>query len=133
MPWVEMPVPGPRLAVNIADLTRIDPVICEMMLSGKLGRSPIAADPGRPDEAAVEFICDLLTAAAACDVMRGHDRRAGDHPTRVYLRRAVAWVKLPAAAQLTLVEDGKCVLNPEWFPALLPVPDASPLTAEEAL
>ena len=106
------------LAVCIADLTRIEPVILEMLLAGRLepAAKPVRMDPDRPDEAAVELTCDLLTAATVIDIIRDHDRRAGDHPCRAWLRRDRSWVKLPGAAVLTLTVDGRMILNPEWFP-----------------
>ncbi len=68
-------------------------------------------------EAAVQFTCDLLTAATVCDIVRSHDREVGDEPTRVYVRRKVAWERLPAAAVLTTVDArGDVALSPEVFP-----------------
>jgi hypothetical protein len=107
---------GVRLGINIFDIDRIDSVMREMMrLTEKIDRTPIRFDPSRMDEGGVAFSCSLLDAACLCDVIRSHDRRAGDFPTRVYVFRK-AWSKLPSHAVLTRVrEDGKCVLNPEWF------------------
>lgn len=105
------------IAVVIADLDRIVPSIRQMALSGKLDLStPIRVDPERMDETAVRFSCDLLTAATLCDVIRANDRKAGDHPTRVWVKRR-AWTKLPGTAMLTLIERGAVVLDPEWFGA----------------
>lgn len=125
-------VPQARLAVNIADLTRVDPLVCELLLAGKLdpARRVVRTDPRRLDEAAVELTCDLLTAACACDVLREHDRRAGDHPCRVYVRAAEAWRKLPHGAVLTMVRSGEPVLDPRWFPADAPAVEAAPLEGE---
>ncbi|SRR6266404_4623602 len=124
------PVPAPprivngharkeQLAINVFDLTRIDETIRAMLLGGKLDLDPehaIKVDPGRMDETAVTFVCDLLTAASASDVIRGRDREAGDHPTRVYLRRIKAWERLPVAAVLTRVCGGELFLDPGVFP-----------------
>lgn len=109
-----------RLAVNLYDITntnRLPDSIRQMLLLDKLDLStPIRTDPERLDEAAVAFNCDLLSAACIIDVLRSHDRKAGDYPTRAYLRRASAWNKLPGHAVLTEVVDGKPRLNPDWFP-----------------
>jgi len=124
VPWVNVAEPDPvRLAVNVCDLTRIDPTVREILLEhgGRtMGKLDVAAgvirtDPERLDESAVAFACDLLTAACCLDVMRDHDRRVGDPPTRCYLKTAFAWNKLPAHAVLTLITDGKPALNPKWF------------------
>lgn len=108
-----------RLAINIADLTRLDEFVLRQLLGGKLDGSPTRTDKYRADEAAVMLTCDLLTAAIACDVIREHDREAGDPVTRVYLRRVEAWRRLPADAVLTVVErEGdrqSVVLNPDVF------------------
>ncbi len=76
-----------RLALNLFDCDRIEPIVRQMMLGGKLVLEPIRVDPQRGDEVGVEFSCDLLTAAALCDVIRSHDRELGDRPTRVYVFR----------------------------------------------
>lgn len=111
---------GEALAANVADLTRLPEIIRDSTLRGPDGawvidRTPIRTDPDRPDEAAVRLTCPLLRAAAVLDVIRNHDRRCGDHPTRVYLRQARAWERLPRDAVLTEVVDGKIVLNPAIF------------------
>ena len=130
MPWTSPRTEPAQLAVNICDLTRIDPTVRAMLLGGKLdvASGPIRTDPERLDESAIAFSCDLLTAACCLDVMRDHDRRAGDYPTRCYVKTASVWNKLPGRATLTVtitdkyLEHGKVVLNPEWFPhAVAPV------------
>jgi hypothetical protein len=104
------------LAVNLFDLDRVDPTVRQILLAGKLDLTRvIRINPDRPDETAVAFTCDLLTAACICDVIRTHDRAAGDHPCRVYLRRSKAWERLPGAAVLSVLDDGKAVLNPDLF------------------
>lgn len=107
-----------RIAVNIVDLSRVDETIRQLLLAGKVDRSAvIRTDPDRPDEAAVAFSCDALTAACICDTIRDHDRRVGDHPTRAYVQRAGgAWVKLPREAMLSRVVGGQPVLDPSIFP-----------------
>jgi hypothetical protein len=120
-----------RIAINLADTDRMLPQVRDRALKGKVKdglanvlRMDLNAEDGEP---AVEFACDLLTAAATCDIIRGHDRAAGDYPTRVYLLKDTAWVKLPGNAILTQVVEDKIILNPQLFPeARLPV-KASPL------
>ena len=103
------------LAVNLFDLDRIPQIVREAMLAGKLDLTGVVVtDGGRVDETAVAFSCDLLTAAALLDVIRGNDRRAKSHPTRVYVKRQ-AWSKLPGAETLTVIERGRVALNPDVF------------------
>lgn len=108
---------GAKLAINVADLTRLPEAIRPMLLGGKISRSSeiVRAEPDRGDGAAVVFDCDLLTAATVADVVRAHDRRAGEPPTRVYVRRNVAWNRLVGDSILTVVEGGKAKLNPRVF------------------
>ncbi len=107
---------GERLALNIFDIGRIDKTMREILLLDKLDFSAhIWVDKERGDEAAVAFSCDLLTAACICDTIRSHDRSVKDYPTRVYLKKVVAWNKLPGAAVLTVVKNEKVQLNPEFF------------------
>lgn len=107
-----------RLAINMFDLSRVDESIRGVILRDKLDlrrESVILLDKNRLDETAIPFTCDLLSAACICDVIREHDRRAGDYPARVYYRRATVWEKLPATAILSLVRPGKVILNPGVF------------------
>lgn len=120
-----------KLAVNLFDLDRVDPLIRAELLGGKIDvkAGPVRIDPRRPDLAAVGFRCDLLTAAIVCDILRSHDRELGDAPTRVYIKRAEAWEPLAGRVVLTVVVDGKCQLSPEVFPPvleLLPVAPPAP-------
>lgn len=116
-----------QLAVNIFDLTdKVHPLIREALLAGKLetDRSKIVrADKDKLDETAVILICPLLDAAVALDIIRDHDRKAKDCPTRAYLRRkpGAAWVKLSAGQRLTADVGGKLVLAPDLFGAALEV------------
>ena len=107
------------LAVNLFDITdtdRVPETIRDMLLGGKLDlANAIRVDPSRFDEVAVEFTCDLLTAACICDTLRQHDRTARQHPTRVYVRKATAWNKVPGDAKLALVKGEKLFLNPSIF------------------
>lgn len=95
------------LAVNLADLDRMDPALRGPLLHGKLDLKAghIRVDPRRVDEFAVGFTCDLLTAATLCDVVRSNDRKLRQSPTRVYLRRRVSWEQLPKDAVLTEVYE----------------------------
>lgn len=115
-----------RLALNLADVGRVPDSVRQMILAGKVDTERyIKTDPQRPDEAAVLFTCDLLSAACICDTLRQHDEKAGDPPTRVYVCRAQAWVRLPGDAVLTVVANGKVGLSPAVFPPpVAPVPPA---------
>lgn len=113
---------GERLAINLfdaTDRTRISEDTLGLLLGGKLDRdrgSVIRVDPGRPDETAVPFSCDLLTAACVADTIREHDRLAKDYPCRVYLNRGGrSWERIPCDTRLTLVVGEKVVLNPKVF------------------
>ena len=106
-----------RLALNVFDLDRLDPVLRARLLKGRLDLRAVRPDPDRGGETAVAFSCDPLTAALICDLLRSEDRRAGDVPTRVYLRRNKVWVRLSASDVLTEVgEDGKATLSHDLFP-----------------
>jgi len=119
-----------KLAANIADLTRLPEMIRGMLLTGKLATKHIVTDRFRLDEAAVELTCPLLTAACVLDTIRTRDRNAGVYPTRVYLRRTVAWTKLSGSVLLSVVENNEVKLNPELFPLdVRPVPICPPPTA----
>lgn len=113
-----------RLAINLYDLMRVDEFIRAQLVGGKINldrAAVIKVDPDRLDETAVEFTCGIVTAACIADTIRTHDRAAKQYPSRVYLRRATAWNRLPAEATLALVEDGKVLLNPKVFKVELPV------------
>lgn len=125
-----------RLAINLCDVTdeaRLSEFMRTTLLGGKLAETWINVDPRQIDEAAVEFTCDLLTAACICDTIRTHDRLVKDSPTRVYLRRADAWRRLPGNVLLSIVSDGELKLNPIVFPDTSSVPAASKPLAVEAI
>lgn len=124
--------PRERLAINLFDLDRINLTIRGMLLADKLDASrAIPMDRDRGDERAVEFSCDLLTAATVCDTIRSHDRKAGEAPTRVYLWRG-SWSKLGGSVVLTqLMGDGRCRLSPEFFasePKSAVAPEVGPVS-----
>lgn len=123
------PLPkGVRVAINLKDLDRIVPAMRQSLLTGKLAlaEGAIRTDPARADEAAVAFCCDALTAALVCDIVRSHDRRAGDAPTRCYLFRK-AWSKVPGTVALSVVEDGQAKLNPALFGERIEAEEPTPL------
>lgn len=110
------------LAVNLFDVTeRIqDDELRQRLLKGKLDtrRESLIEAKSRDKlrETGAVFTCDLLTAALTCDLIRNNDRKAGDYPTRVYVRYATVWERVTAAVVLTEVVGGKVILNPEVFP-----------------
>ena len=106
----------------------------DILLAGKLDTTRwINANPTRMDEGAVEFTCDLLAAACICDTIRSHDRKVKEYPTRVYLRRAAAWQRLPNDAVLSVVEDEQVKLNPVIFPEEIVPVEFVPPNAPEVL
>lgn len=117
-----------RLAMNLFDSERIVPDMRAKLLSGLLDLKVIRVDKSRPDETAVAFKpdLDLLYIATICDIIRDHDRDGGDYPTRVYIKKATAWERIPADTRLTHMEDGKSVLNRKLFalpPKMIEDPD----------
>ncbi len=111
---------GVRLAVNLIDLERVTPFIRTALFGPKLARldasKVLKMDPARFDEMGVAFACPLLDAACILDTMRAHDRKVGDSPTRCYVFRT-AWTKVPGAQQLSVMSNGRPILNPSLFRA----------------
>lgn len=106
-----------RLALNLFDVQHLHPT-AQAMLAGRFdGRKEalVWVDRTRQDETAVPLVGPLLEAAVLVDVVRAEASRFGDD-CRAYLCRATAWTRLPAAAVLTVVENGKPRLSAEWFP-----------------
>lgn len=128
---------GVCLALNIHDAERMDPEMRVKMLKGRvdLGRVVDMRFDRTPEakEAAVVFTCDLLSAAIIIDLLRSHDREAGDFATRAYIKKN-AWGRIPSNVVLTIKNgDQKTSLNPEIFgnlegarPVLVP-PAVKPL------
>ena len=108
-----------RLAVNLYDLERQDPAFRGPDLLSRLDAgAPVWVDRNRKDEHALVFCCPLLEAALIIDLLRSEDRKAGDPPTRAYVRRGALWAKLPGNTVLTeLGRDGKARLSRKEFPA----------------
>ncbi len=122
-----------RLAINIPDISRMDEFVRQQALGGKIHSSPIHIDKNVVDEIGVEFSCDLLTAAALCDIIRDGDRKRLEYPTRVYLNKGTTrsvWVRLPQDIMLSIVEKGECKLNPKVFPEQLELAPITPLPTE---
>lgn len=119
---------GVRIAVNLADVGRIVPLLRAKLFSGKLDAESgvIRTDSARPEEAAVAFSCGLVVAASVCDIIRAHDRKAGDPPTRCYVFRKV-WSRVPSHVLLSVLSDGKTILNPALFAGSVEAGEAAPL------
>ena len=96
-----------------------------MLVRPAISKETVRMNRQRGDEVGVTFACDLLSAACICDTLRAHDAKVGDYPTRVYVFRK-AWTKVAGNVTLSIVLDGKPVLNPDLFPRLAELP---PLTA----
>lgn len=115
-PAPDLPEEGTALAINLLDLERVHPTVRESLLGHGLfllHQRPVLMDRERMmDETGLAFACPLLQAAAICDLIRDHDRKAGDTPTRVYLRRVRAWEKV--SAEVSLMQGDR--LNPKVFP-----------------
>src|ERR1019366_3431319 len=87
------------------------------MLGGNVNiTEPVVVDKDT-NEIGAMLMCDTITAAALCDVIRSHDRRCGDRPTRVYVRRGNTWKKVSGVTPLAVVVNGGLQLNPEMFPS----------------
>ncbi len=123
---------GRRLALNIYDLTdRCDPIIQQKVGPLLDLKHPLRMDFDRKegeDEVGVAFSCDLLKAATICDLLRSHDREAGDRPIRLYLFRKV-WSRVPSGTVLTVLEDGKPRLDPRTFAEARVELEAAPVVA----
>ncbi len=111
-----------RLGINLNDIDLIHPLMRQSLLKDGAGK-PIVdpmdttwVDRSKADETSIPFTCDLLTAALVLDLVRSEARKANDPPIRAYIKRATAWERLPHAAVLTVVWDGKSVLSPSIFP-----------------
>ena len=105
------------VAINILDVLRMGDDTRRNLLGGRIDASaPVVADAERADEVAAALACDDLTAAMVCDVVRAMDRKCGDPPARVYVRRGSAWRRVPGATKLTAVVGGEVVLSEQVFP-----------------
>lgn len=103
-----------RIAINLRDLDRADSAL-RALVAQLIKPAPIRIDPNDLDEVAVAFACRPLQAATVCDLVREHDRRVGDAPTRVYLFRKT-WSKLPSHEALAVGTGVSLRLNPKLFP-----------------
>lgn len=129
-----------RLAINLADLDRLDPEVRVSLFGGRLDPSaPIRLDgygdvpeEERVGRVAIPLVGPLLAAACACDALRSQDRQSGLPVTRVYLCRTTTWNRLTFDDQLAdIVDDGqgglKAVLSPRLFPeSVNPIPLTAP-------
>lgn len=121
-----------RLAINMWDLSHLHPTMKVGFLGGKIDPTqPIWIDRDKPDETILEFVCNLFSAAVACDLLRSECRRSKEASVRVYLKRAEAWSRLPSTAILTVLEGKRFVLNPEWFPRKVKLIPIAPLPPEK--
>ena len=112
------------------DLDRLAPQLRSSVVAPRLDLTkPIdmSYDRKNETEVAVQFSCDLLSAAIICDTLRSHDRAAGDTPTRLYLFKK-AWTRIASHVVLTTQDDdGRCRLSHEVFPqSVEPAPVTRP-------
>lgn len=114
--------PGPyqeQLAINLFDADRLDPLIRQRILLGKVDvHIPIYIDRKRPDEVALRFISPLLEAALACDILCSEARKLNDPPPRIYILRPGRewWKQLPPDAVMIEIVEGKSYLHETIFP-----------------
>ena len=113
-----------QLAINLYDLDRLDPTLRAKLFSWSGGKPRL--DMGHPlrttwdrvnggtEEVALIFACPLLEAALICDAVRMQDRAVGDFPSRLYVKRKT-WTRLPSHSVLTVMRDGRAILNPQVF------------------
>jgi hypothetical protein len=124
-----------RLALNLWDLDLVHPQVRARLLPllDLRRQSVVWVDKDREDETAALFTCSLLTAASACDRIRGIARQVHETPPRVYINRigVGAWTRLPADAVLTHLLNGKTVLDPTIFPG--EVVEFKPLPAKRVV
>ncbi len=117
------------LAISLKDLLEQVPEELRIKLTaGRLGVSKTVG-AGRDDDPAVVFKCDLLAAAAVCDLIHSNDRETGNPPTGVYLYRNSAWWRVTNQTVLTILDGGAVRLNPAVFS--VPV-ELAPMTAPVA-
>lgn len=123
------PVLGPRIAVSLDDLGRMDLAQRVRLTRGKLDKVrivKITVGLVKPLPC-LAFNCALLDAAMACDLIRANDRLVGESPCRTYLKRVESWSRVPDNVFLTmLLPDGQAALNPELFKVMTVVPPAAP-------
>lgn len=107
-----------QLAIHLDDLDRIDSIIRQKMFKDRLNLvDPVTVNDG----VALAFSCSLLTAATLADIIRSEDRKAGDMPTRIYLRNGSGnWEAVPKNAIFTVTVKGNIHLNPGLFCVQIP-------------
>lgn len=104
-----------KFAINLYDIDHINPFIRGIMLKGKVNtETPIRVDKNKPDETAVEFTCDLLTAALTIDVLRNEQRKVNSPSIRAYIYKKT-WRRIPYNQVLTVIDEGKTKLAPDVF------------------
>jgi hypothetical protein len=111
-----------RLCVNLWDILRMGHDIRWIMLGDNLDLDhALRMSRTDPDEEGVMFTCDLLQAACLVDMVRNHDRMAGDYATRVYVSRKGTydkprgWERVGANVPLTVFIGEEWWLNPKVF------------------
>lgn len=106
-----------RVAINLQDIQRISTINRIVLFQGRINLDkplPIRWD-GRI-EIAVEFTCDELYALCYAEQLRFIDRKAGRVPTRVYVMRDKAWLRVYGNTPLVELKDGKVTVYHEIVP-----------------
>lgn len=110
-----------KLGLNLFDLDMVHPDLRVRILQDRLDLTQaIKIDPTKPDERAVVFRCDLLSAALACDLLWSEARREGDSLIRVYLFQNGRWKRVPDTTTFTALINEQAALNPKVFPWTAP-------------
>lgn len=117
--------PTTRVAVNMFDIDRVDPLTRQIILGGRLNldHAVLAGDQRRssPNDVGLEFTCDLVTAATMIHALRNMDAKHGRSATRAYKcddpkSPSERWHRLHADVPTIVIIDNRCTLNPEVFP-----------------
>lgn len=106
-----------RLAIALEALERL-PTAMRNEIIPKLHRDTLlrmGKGERKEDVPALEFSCSLLEAALICDIVRNHDRLAGESPADVYIHRGTTWTRVIFSQVLTVLINGKAALNPAFF------------------
>jgi hypothetical protein len=116
-----------RLGIWFADVEKLPPQMrLEILPHLDLTRIlRVGQGEKNEEQPALAFKCPLLQAALICDLIRSHDRAVGARPSEIYLNRSgeeTAWRRVVYSMALTVMVNGKAMLNPELFVGVNVVP-----------
>lgn len=108
--------PNFKLGINLEDLDRIDPIMRQRLLHKRLDLENPVRIATNSLEVAIPFVCNLRDAATICDIIRSEDRKAGDAPTRIYLKNGTRdWKRTSPNTLFGVQVKGQLHLNPQVF------------------